>query len=503
MAIRISNPKVQRFNKKSPYAPLAGGKMHFYEPGQTVIRKSTFTTALGDIPNTNPVTLDANGFDPDIFGSGSYRVVLKDSDGVQQWDRNPVNFDEGGGGFIDWSSSITYDAGGDNIVTGSDGKYYVSIQGSNLNHDPNAGGSPTFWTEFDLLKQWNTNEVYSADDPVTYAGDFYAAITSSNQGNTPSSSPSNWKKAGAITDTAYSDWSALTTYGAGGGNIVTGSDGKYYVSIQAANLNQDPNAGGAPTFWTEFDLLAQWNTNETYDTDDPVTYLGDYYLSITSSNSGNTPSSSPSNWRRAGSNVTVQKFTSSGTWTKPAGVAYAIVEVIGGGGGGGGAASAASVTGGGGGGGGYARVVLTSLASSVTVTIGAAGTGGTAGDNNGVSGGATSFGSLCVATGGIAGQYPSNDFTADGGIGTTGDMLSAGEAGVMDRDAPAISADRSARGGDSAFGAGGKSRFTSGTGNAGRNYGGGGAGGYNDASTLANRAGGAGAAGFVIVTEYF
>lgn len=399
MAIRISNPKVQRFSKDSPYAPLAGGKMYFYEPGQTVTLKNTFSDSAGLIANTNPVILDANGFEPDIFGDGSYNVVLDSSLDVQQWTRDPVNFETAGGGFIDWSASTTYDAGGDNIVTGSDGKYYVSIQGSNLNQNPAAGASPTFWTEFQLLKQYNANE--------------------------------------------------------------------------------------------------------TYDTDDPVTYSGNYYISLTSSNTGNIPSSSPSNWRRSGNNVSIQKFTADGTWTKPAGVIYAIVECIGGGGGGGGVDSTLSETGGGGGGGGYARIVLTSLASSVAVTVGEGGSGGAAGNNAGSAGETTQFGSLCVATAGAAGGVPGTDTSALGGIGTTGDMLSAGDAGLPDQDGTGDVADRAAGGGSSSFGAGGKSAEVSANGADGRNFGGGGAGGFNDASSADNRSGGDGADGFVIVTEYF
>jgi len=397
MAIRINNPKVQRFDIDSPYAPLAGGKMFFYEPGQTTILKTTFSDSAGLIANANPVILDANGFEPDIFGTGSYNVVLKSSLDVQQWARNPVNFDEIGGGFVAWSATITYDTGANNIVTGSDGKYYISIQDTNINHDPNAGGSPTFWTEFNLLKQWNTEE--------------------------------------------------------------------------------------------------------TYDADDPVTYLNDYYISLAASNTGNTPSTTPAKWRKAGARVTIQKFTASGTWTKPTGTQYIVVEVIGSGGGGAGADTNTSRTGGGGGGGGYSRIAIDATAlANQTVTIGALGAGGASGANDGTAGASCSFGSLCVSTGGAKGEAAGSNVAALGGIGTTGDILVAGGSGGPDLNAAAA---RGAEGGSTSFGAGGANGADTGAnGAAARNFGGGGGGGWNGAGT-SNRTGGAGVAGIVIVTEYF
>lgn len=496
MATRISNPIHQHFTKGST-GPLSRGQLFFYEPGtttkKTVYSDQDASTAYSD----NPIALDDNGFEPDIFGSGSYRVILKssvDTNSRIQWDE-PVVFSGDEDAFAPWLDTKTYGAGGDNIVTGPDDKYYVSIQASNLDNIPSS--SATYWTEFDLLKRWNLNEAYAIDDPVTHNGDYYISLTSSNSGNTPSSSAFDWRKA-AEGGAAFATWISSKTYGSGDDNIVSASDGKYYVSIQGSNLNQDPNAGGAPTFWTEFSLLKQWNTNETYVIDNPVTDSGGYYLSLVNSNIGNTPSSSPTQWRRMSALVTVQTFTASGTWTKPSGVKQIIIEVIGGGGGGGGNESGGgggSLGSGSGGGGGYARITIDSTSlSSETVTVGAGGLGGGV-DADGTAGGPSSLGALCVATGGLGGFHVANGREAVlGGIGTTGDMLSSGGAGGIALD---FSSGRSTTGGNSAFGSGGGQVSTiTDDGQNGRSYGGGGGG------AVGTGDGGAGADGFVIITEF-
>lgn len=102
-----------------------------------------------------------------------------------------------------------------------------------------------------------------------------------------------------------------------------------------------------------------------------------------------------------------QEFTSSSSWTAPAGVTVATVLLVGGGGAGGGAnANTNHRTGGGGGGG---QVVLATVpvtpGVSYTITLGAGGTGASAA--NGGKGGDSSFGTLVYAYGGYGGQLNS------------------------------------------------------------------------------------------------
>jgi len=118
----------------------------------------------------------------------------------------------------------------------------------------------------------------------------------------------------------------------------------------------------------------------------------------------------------AGGGADLQEFTTSGTWTKPAGATFVMVEAWGGGGGGGSGrrsvVSSVRVGGGGGGGGAYAYRLLkvSELALTESVTIGAGGSGAAAvssNDTSGVAGGAggsTSFGTHLTTFGGSGGN---------------------------------------------------------------------------------------------------
>lgn len=195
---------------------------------------------------------------------------------------------------------------------------------------------------------------------------------------------------------------------------------------------------------------------------------------------------------------TVSLFAGSGTWTKPTGLVYVIVEMVGGGGPGLGFTSNSTASYNGGGGGGYAKKVLraSQLAGTVSVTIGAGGIGNT---STGTPGGTTSFGAHFSATGG------SGDGTA--GAGSGGDMnLSGqtGDAGFIDN-IGASATGISGKGGNSFFGYGADSvRGTANSAGASASgYGGGGSGGLNSSGTTTDQNGGNGAPGLLIVYEYY
>lgn len=136
------------------------------------------------------------------------------------------------------------------------------------------------------------------------------------------------------------------------------------------------------------------------------------------------------NWRNPLGLIDSQTFTSSTTYTLPAGAAFVYVECIAAGGGGGGGArntgTSFSDGGGGGAGGPYYQQILTATSlggggASITVTIGSGGSGGTGrtgstgSGTDGVRGGQSRFGVAYFAGGGWG-----------AGGGTSGDSLNGG-----------------------------------------------------------------------------
>lgn len=172
-------------------------------------------------------------------------------------------------------------------------------------------------------------------------------------------------------------------------------------------------------------------------------------------------------------NPTVQTFTASGTYTKPSGLKYAVVEAQGGGGSGGN--TAAGADGGGGGGGAYVKKIIAaaSIGATETVTIGAAAT-------------ATTFGALLT---GAAGATASASSAGAGGTASGGDVNINGQAGQSGNAGTSVK--YLSAGGSSRLGSGGKN------GQAGAGYGFGGCG---DIDGTGLQTGGS---GVVIVTEYY
>jgi len=188
----------------------------------------------------------------------------------------------------------------------------------------------------------------------------------------------------------------------------------------------------------------------------------------------------------------VERFTSNGSFTVPAGVSTIYVSGCAGGGGGGGSMNAtSSVSGGSGGGGAGASTVRQAFSvtpgQSISITIGGAGSGGVQG--NGTAGGNTVVGSLVTLPGGGGGVGGGAGTNSSGGIGGSG-YPNGSHGNDVNSGASSIGTGNGGAGASCPFGGGGGAG-RSGTngglvGNAAYGFGSGGG-------------GGAGAPGFVII----
>lgn len=207
-------------------------------------------------------------------------------------------------------------------------------------------------------------------------------------------------------------------------------------------------------------------------------------------------------------------YTSDDTWTKPDGLAFVEVEIVGAGGSASGAGAASHSSGGGGGGEyAFARIPAAALGATEDVTVGEGGESPSAGNNAGNVGGTTSFGALLTAIGGGAGGVFASS-CGRGGLGGTGGATgsigagesyhvagSPGESGLglnISGEDRVSNIANGGRGGGPLGGGGGLARNSALTGDPGGLYGGGGGG-----TSRGTAAGGEGADGVVIVREYF
>jgi len=210
----------------------------------------------------------------------------------------------------------------------------------------------------------------------------------------------------------------------------------------------------------------------------------------------------------------ITQFTQPGTftYTKPSDINAVIVHVVGGGGGGGGTKGSSTLSGAGSGGGGGGMAVklmsATSLTSTVTVMVGVGGSAGTS-TLPGMTGGSSSFGAFCSATGGAGGVSDTTgsislytSIGSAGGMGAGGDFNIAGGPGDGALKLSSVQTGGGA-GGSTPYGGGGESTEEPLDGHPGRGYGAGGSGASTAAASGAVAlSGGVGAAGAVIIFEY-
>lgn len=111
--------------------PLSLGKVYFYIPS-TLTPKDTWQDAGQSILNTNPVTLDAAGR-AIIYGSGTYRQIVKDANGSTVWDQ--LTADTSAGGAV-WAGTSAGTANAQTLAssgfTGTDGQIVNFLVGPGL-----------------------------------------------------------------------------------------------------------------------------------------------------------------------------------------------------------------------------------------------------------------------------------------------------------------------------------------------------------------------------------
>lgn len=187
---RYINPQPQYFTDLG--LPLTGGKLYFYEPS-TLVPKDTYSNTALSIPNTNPIVLATNGSpSTDIWLNGVYRVRLFDPTGNLIWDKDPVGGDSGSLiAYSDWVNGVEYPVG--EIVTGSNGRYYVAILSPNLGQNPIS--SPVYWTETRLLRVYNSSETYQIGTVVQDSNGYLWRAKALTAGSAPSLTSAFWEPA--------------------------------------------------------------------------------------------------------------------------------------------------------------------------------------------------------------------------------------------------------------------------------------------------------------------
>lgn len=198
-----------------------------YDSTQSYFAGEIVYTAAGDgTSNIYASLISGNTLDPSLPNQWSISTVYNKNVVVQA--------------FPAWSSLTTYTQG--QAVSFTDGNVYASLVAGNLNHAPNV--SPAQWVVVPVITLASlTVPMVSAVSPV------------------PSSA------------TPVAEWNQATTYALGSVVMFNGTE---YVSIQAGNTGNFPNAAGS-LFWAAM-------------------IGGTLYMSLIDLNLGNNPANAPALW---------------------------------------------------------------------------------------------------------------------------------------------------------------------------------------------------------------
>lgn len=173
-------------NPVPEYKP--NSKLYFFR-SSTNTPIITYKDELETIANTQPVLCDAAGNTPNVFYSGSAKLIVLDEYDVQYIERDPVGGEKELGDFSLWDVVVIYDKG--DFVEASDGKFYQSLSNGNVGNDPTI--SATTWREIVFNSLWNTNVTYSIGDVIqSPVGNLWKALTVNGGNNPETDSGTNW-----------------------------------------------------------------------------------------------------------------------------------------------------------------------------------------------------------------------------------------------------------------------------------------------------------------------
>jgi hypothetical protein len=430
--------------------PLTGGKVYTYAAGTTT-PLATYTTSAGTVANTNPIILDAAGRTPNeiwLVAGTLYKFIVQTSVSVLVG---------------------TYDG----LPAINDPYSINSLLGSVTGTNAIAAVATPSLTAYAAGATYAFIAANSNTAAATLSIDGLPATSITKNGSATLTAGD--VQIGKLTWVQYDGTTfQLINNIIYGGSITNGNIVSLTTPLGAAS-------GGTGLSTITANSVMLGNGISTVQTVAPST-------------SGNVLTSDGTTWSSARSLIpTIQAFTSSGTFTIPASVTKVKVTVVGGGGGG---RSATNSTGqGGGGAGGAAIEVITGLTpgGTVTVTVGAGGAADT-------TGGTSSFGAYCSATGGLSPASGTGPAGGAGGTATGGDINFTGGGGGGGNGVSGTVAGSAGNGGSSIFGGAGlgagSSNAVNTAGAGAPGTGGGGGGGCGGPGT-----GGAGGSGIVIV-EY-
>lgn len=211
---------------------------------------------------------------------------------------------------IGWLASTTY-ALGDAVAYNN--LIYISLADNNLGNTP-----PSTVNQYWVVApaEWVSGTTYETGQAALYGGVIYFSSGNSNTDNEPDDSPSDWSSAvppAYASGTSYYE-TAYVTY-----------DNTTYVSLVNSNMGHEPDT--SPSDWAPINIVQvssevqellsgftftpgdigrhirlqaappPWVATQTYALDALVTYNGNIYESLISSNTNNEPDINPTDWQ--------------------------------------------------------------------------------------------------------------------------------------------------------------------------------------------------------------